>query len=198
MTDGRLVVLDDDAHGIPAAEYAAILEDRLGGWEIIHPRSPAERTAAIADATVIAGKYFAAEEVAAADSLRLFSANTAGVDHLPVDAFADAGVAVTSASGVHGPNIAEYVIGYILSFMRRHDEGRRRQQARTWRRYQAFGELAGGRSARRSASDSTRSMSNASACATPPSVAAPQSRWWGILTSCRSSREPMCSSWPVR
>jgi phosphoglycerate dehydrogenase-like enzyme len=143
MTDGRLVVLDDDAHGIPAAEYAAILEDRLGGWEIIHPRSPAERTAAIADATVIAGKYFAAEEVAAADSLQLFSANTAGVDHLPVDAFADAGVAVTSASGVHGPNIAEYVIGYILSFMRRHDEGRRRQQARTWRRYQAFGELAG-------------------------------------------------------
>lgn len=143
MTDGRLVVLDDDAHGIPAAEYAAILEDRLEGWEIIHPRSPAERTAAIADATVIAGKYFTAAEVAVADSLRLFSANTAGVDHLPVDAFADAGVAVTSASGVHGPNIAEYVIGYILSFMRRHDEGRRRQQARTWRRYQAFGELAG-------------------------------------------------------
>ena len=143
MTESKLVVLDDDAHGIPAAVYAAILEDQLPEWEILHPQSPADRTAAIADATVVAGKHFTAAEVAAADSLRLFSANTAGVDHLPLDAFADAGVAVTSASGVHGPNIAEYVIGYILSFMRRHDEGRRRQEARTWRRYQAFGELAG-------------------------------------------------------
>lgn len=143
VSEEVLVVLDDDAHGIPAARYAAILERRLPGWEVVHPQSPAGRSAAIAEATVIAGKEFAQSEVSEAGALRLFSANTAGVDHLPLDAFADAGIAVTSASGVHGPNIAEHVIGYILSFMRRHEEGRRRQRARTWRRYQAFGELAG-------------------------------------------------------
>jgi phosphoglycerate dehydrogenase-like enzyme len=50
-------------------------------------------------------------------------------------------VTVTNAAGVHGPNMAEHVIGWLLTFARRHHEGWRRQQRREWRRYKAFGEL---------------------------------------------------------
>lgn len=50
---------------------------------------------------------------------------------------------MTNASGVHGPNIAEHVLGWVLTFARRLDEGRRRQRRREWRRFQSFTELAG-------------------------------------------------------
>lgn len=138
-----VAVLDDDAHGIPAADYAEILDRRLPDREVRLAATPDEHDRYLREATVIAGKYIDAEEVAAAENLRLFACNAAGVDHLPLDALAERGVAVTNASGVHGPCIAEHVLGSVLTFARRLDEGRRRQRRREWRRFQSFTELAG-------------------------------------------------------
>ncbi|GAB7011560.1 D-2-hydroxyacid dehydrogenase [Halorubrum trueperi] len=138
-----IAVLDHDAHGIPAADYAAELQRRLPDREVRLAATPDERRRFVREATVIAGKRFSVDDVEAAQNLRLFACNAAGVDHLPLEALADRDVAVTNASGVHGPNIAEHVLGWILAFARRLDEGWRRQRRREWRRFQSFTELAG-------------------------------------------------------
>ena len=138
-----VAVLDHDAHGIPAADYAALLARRLPDREVRLAATPDEHRRYLREATVVAGKAIDADEVATAENLRLFACNSAGVDHLPLDALADRGVAVTNASGVHGPNVAEHVIGWLLTFARRLDEGRRRQRRREWRRFQSFAELSG-------------------------------------------------------
>ncbi|NIB99611.1 D-2-hydroxyacid dehydrogenase [Halobacterium sp. R2-5] len=143
MTQTDVAVLDHDAHGIPAADYADLLDRRLPDYTVHLASTPDERRDLIAEATVVAGKEISVEELEAAENLRLFACNSAGVDHLPLDELAERGVAVTNASGVHGPNIAEHVIGWVLTFARRLDEGRRRQERREWRRFQSFTELAG-------------------------------------------------------
>ncbi|MFW5950228.1 MAG: D-2-hydroxyacid dehydrogenase, partial [archaeon] len=138
-----VAVLDHDAHGIPAAEYADELQRRLPERVIRLAATPDERRRFAREATVIAGKRLSVDDVEAAQNLRLFACNAAGVDHLPLEALEEHGVAVTNASGVHGPNIAEHVLGWILAFARRLDEGWRRQERREWRRFQSFTELAG-------------------------------------------------------
>ncbi|OYR58399.1 D-2-hydroxyacid dehydrogenase [Halorubrum halodurans] len=138
-----IAVLDHDAHGIPAADYAEILRDRLPDHTVRLARTAEERRRYLAEATVVAGKWLSADELDAAENLRLFACNSAGVDHLPLEALADRGIAVTNASGVHGPNIAEHVLGWVLTFARRLDEGMRRQERREWRRFKSFTELAG-------------------------------------------------------
>ncbi|QLG63652.1 D-2-hydroxyacid dehydrogenase [Halorarum salinum] len=139
----HIVVLDDDAHAVPAADYVEILRDGLPDATVEHARMPAEVRELVPRAEVVTGKALDAETVRAAPRLELFACTTAGVNHLPLDAFEDAGVAVTNASGVHGPNMAEHVIGWLLMFTRRLDEGLRRQRRREWRRFQSFGELEG-------------------------------------------------------
>jgi phosphoglycerate dehydrogenase-like enzyme len=143
MSTIDVAVLDHDAHGIPAADYAAVLDRRLPDREVRLAATPDEHDRYLREATVVAGKDIDSEETAAAENLRLFACNAAGVDHLPLDALAERGVAVTNAAGVHGPNVAEHVLGWVLTFARRLDEGRRRQRRREWRRFQSFTELAG-------------------------------------------------------
>ena len=143
MSTIDVAVLDHDAHGIPAADYAAVLGRRLPDREVRLAATPDEHDRYLREATVVAGKEIDSEETAAAENLRLFACNAAGVDHLPLEALAERGVAVTNAAGVHGPNVAEHVLGWVLTFARRLDEGRRRQRRREWRRFQSFTELAG-------------------------------------------------------
>ena len=138
-----IAVLDHDAHGIPAADYAEILRDRLPDHTVRLARTNEERRRLLAEATVVAGGTLSDGDLEIAENLRLFACNAAGVDHLPLEELADRGVAVTNASGVHGPNIAEHVLGWVLTFVRRLDEGMRRQERREWRRFQSFTELAG-------------------------------------------------------
>jgi len=139
MTD--IVVLDGTAHGVPASECVDALRER--GIESTLVRTDAETRAALSDAEVVVGGYLSEAQLDAAPNLNLFACTSAGVGHLDLDAFRERGVAVTNASGVHGPNIAEQVIGQFLLITRRLDEGLARQEKREWRHYQAFGEFQG-------------------------------------------------------
>ncbi|ADQ65712.1 phosphoglycerate dehydrogenase-like oxidoreductase [Halogeometricum borinquense DSM 11551] len=139
----RILVLDDPAHGIPASEYADELRERLPETTVIHRETTEATVEAAADAAVITGIHLPDDVLEAAAELRLFAAASAGYDHLPLDRLRERGVTVTNASGVHGPNIAEHVIGWLLMLARSLDEGIRRQQRREWRQFQAFGELQG-------------------------------------------------------
>ncbi|AKU06314.1 D-2-hydroxyacid dehydrogenase [Haloferax gibbonsii] len=138
-----ILVLDRPTHGIPASEYAAALRERLPDATVRHPKTTAETLDAARDATVITSTSLPDDVLAAADELRLFAGAAAGYDHLPLETLRERGVLVTNASGVHGPNIAEHVLGSLLMITRRLDEGRRRQRRREWRHFQSYGELHG-------------------------------------------------------
>ncbi|MCU4742201.1 D-2-hydroxyacid dehydrogenase [Halobacteria archaeon AArc-m2/3/4] len=142
-----IVVLNGSAHGIPSSECADALRDHLSDDDrtVGLAESPAAEPDLVRDADVIVGGDLRPEVLEAAEELQLFACSSAGVGHLDLEAFEERGIAVTNASGVHGPNIAEHVLGWILLITRRLDEGIRRQNRREWNHFQAFGELQGSR-----------------------------------------------------
>jgi phosphoglycerate dehydrogenase-like enzyme len=137
-----VLVLRRGTHGLSMADYADILAERLPEHTVELARTPQDEREQVADATVLTGMDVDEELLERAGELAYFASIYAGTDHLPLSELEARGVAVTSASGVHGPNIAEHVIGQILSFVRRFHEGWKREQRREWRHYQA-GEFAG-------------------------------------------------------
>ncbi|MFC6716962.1 D-2-hydroxyacid dehydrogenase [Natrialbaceae archaeon GCM10025810] len=143
VDDFDVLVFGRGTHGVPMDEYVAALEARVPeGVAVRRARTPAEARELIPTATVATGVTIDEETLEAADELELFACAYAGTGHLPMDALAERGVAVTNASGVHGPNIGEHVLGAILAFTRRFHVGARRQRRREWRHYRAH-ELQG-------------------------------------------------------
>ena len=142
MSDPDVVVLRRDIHGMPLEGYVEALRERLPDREVRLARTPDEERALAATAPVVTGLDLRDDLLEAAGDLRLFQCLYAGVEHLPLEALAERGVAVTSAAGVHGPPAAEWVLGQVLAFARRLHEGTRRQDRREWRHFRAY-ELAG-------------------------------------------------------
>ena len=139
-----IVVRRHSVHGMAADQYADALRERLPDHDIVVARTPATERDLVADAEVITGSFLSADLLARAESLRCFASTYAGYDHLPLAELGERGVALTTASGVHGPNIAEHVIGAWLAFTRDFFAARRQQAAGVWQSYQA-GEFAGSR-----------------------------------------------------
>ncbi|MEF8853748.1 MAG: D-2-hydroxyacid dehydrogenase [Haloarculaceae archaeon] len=142
---GDILVLNDTAHGIPSERCATALRERLDDYDVRLARSDSEERDLIGDAEVAVGGHLEPDLLEDARELDLFACSSAGVGHLDLEAFRERGVAVTNASGVHGPNIAEHVLGWLLMITRRLDEGLERQADREWRHFQAMGELNGSR-----------------------------------------------------
>ncbi|ELY84210.1 D-2-hydroxyacid dehydrogenase [Natrinema gari] len=132
-----VLVLRTGTHGTPIEQYADAIRDRLPDHTVDLARTPAEEREAIENARFVTGMTLEEELLAAADSLDVFACAYAGTGHLPLAALEDRGVTVTNASGVHGPNIGEHVVGAILHFTRRFHVGERRQRRREWRHYKA-------------------------------------------------------------
>ncbi|MFB6131105.1 MAG: D-2-hydroxyacid dehydrogenase [Salinigranum sp.] len=139
----NVVVLNYAAHGVSTGEYAAAIRERLPEATVEFAGTPEEERELVPGAEVVTGKGLDESLLPRASDLRLFACLSAGVEHLPLDALRERGVAVTNASGVHGPGIAEHVVGWLLTLARRLDEGIRRQERREWRHFRPFGELAG-------------------------------------------------------
>ena len=142
MTD--IVVRRHSVHGMSTDRYADALRARLPDYDVAVGRTPSEERSLLDDATVVTGSAISESLLERADSLRLFASTYAGYDHLPLETLAERGVALTTASGVHGPNIAEYVVGAWLSFARGFLEARRRQRDHVWQAFQA-NDFAGSR-----------------------------------------------------
>lgn len=135
MTD--VLLLRRSIHGLDVDEYATALRERLPDHEIAVAHTPEEELRKARSATVVSGAGIDADLLAEAENLRLFASVSAGYDHLPLDLLAEHEVRLTSASGVHGPNVAEHVVGSFLAFARRFFEARRRQSRREWRAMQS-------------------------------------------------------------
>ncbi|WP_158056300.1 D-2-hydroxyacid dehydrogenase [Halorussus halophilus] len=143
MTDTPdLLVLRKGTHGMPAEDYAAELQERLPDHDVQLARTPKEERELITHAPIVAGMEIDESLLSHAENLELFACAYAGTGHLPMDAFEERGIAVTNASGVHGPNIGEHVVGNLLVFARRLHEGWKRQQKREWRHFRSH-ELEG-------------------------------------------------------
>ena len=137
-----VAVLRGFAHGLPSTECAEALAELAPAYDVRVARTRQEERKLVREAPIVTGGSIDEELLELAEELRLFACSSAGYNHLPLEALAERNVAVTNASGVHGPNIAEQVIGFILAFARRLPEGWRRQQRREWRHFQS-GELYG-------------------------------------------------------
>ncbi|MFC6798659.1 MULTISPECIES: D-2-hydroxyacid dehydrogenase [unclassified Haladaptatus] len=121
---------------MPVEEYAAALRARLPDHDIAVARTPSEERELIEHAPVVTGGVIDEELLDAAENLELFACVYAGYNHLPLEKLAARDIAVTTASGVHGPNIGEHVVGSMLALARSFPEGWRRQQTREWRHYE--------------------------------------------------------------
>ena len=140
MTD--LLVLRDGVHGMPIESYADELRERLPDHDVRLARTPDEERREIADAPVVTGVEIDESLLDHADDLRLFAGMYAGYGHLPMDALRARDVAVTTASGVHGPNVAEHALAAVLAFVREFPTAFDRQRYAEWRHFQTH-ELAG-------------------------------------------------------
>jgi len=137
MSEPEIAILRQKIHGLSADDYATALRSRLPETEIAVAQTPSEEQELLKEVPIATGFKMTPEEVDAAPNLDLFACVYAGVGHLDLDAFEANGTAVTNASGVHGPNIAEYVIGSILSHVRGFRQAWRQQDRNEWRSYPA-------------------------------------------------------------
>jgi phosphoglycerate dehydrogenase-like enzyme len=127
---------------MPVRNYAAAIRERLPEYNVTVAESRYEERKHISDAWIATDRAIDPELIDRAENLRLFAGLSAGYDHIPLDKLREADIAFTNASGVHGPNMAEQAIGWILTFTRGLHEGWRRQQRREWRHFHV-GELQG-------------------------------------------------------
>ncbi|WP_224270968.1 NAD(P)-dependent oxidoreductase [Haloprofundus salinisoli] len=136
-TNPDVVVLREGTEGLSMEPYAEVLRERLPDQTVALARTPKQERELVAEARIVTGISVDEELLARAERLELFACTFAGTDHLPMDALADRGVAVTNAGGIHAPGIAEQAIGNILTFTRRLHEGWRRKQRSEWRHFQS-------------------------------------------------------------
>mgnify|MGYP006275901397 CR=1 FL=1 len=137
-----VAVLRETVHGIPIDDYVAALRERLPEHEVVLARTPSEEAEAVTDADVVAGMNISDAVLENMDGVELFACAFAGTGHLPMAELTDRGVAVTNASGVHGPNMGEHALAAVLSFARRFHVARRQMERDVWRSYPTH-ELAG-------------------------------------------------------
>lgn len=137
-----VVVLREGTEGLSMESYAETLREHLPDRTVALARTPAAERGLVPLARVVTGITVSEELVADADRLELFACTFAGTDHVPVEALANEGVAVTNAGGIHAPGIAEQTIANMLIFARRLHEGWRRKSNAEWRHFQSH-EFAG-------------------------------------------------------
>jgi phosphoglycerate dehydrogenase-like enzyme len=138
-----VAVLRETVHGIPIESYVDALRERLPDHEVVLARTPSEERDVVGDADVVCGMHVSDRVLESfGDDVELFACAFAGTGHLPMDGLRERDVAVTNASGVHGPNMGEHALACILAFTRRLHVARRQAEEGVWRSYPTE-ELAG-------------------------------------------------------
>lgn len=90
--------------------------------------------ASIPDAEIAVCGNLTSAQIEAAPRLRWIAFWSAGMDGKATPQILGRNLLLTNASGVHGPNIAEHVMGFMLMFTRRLDVHFRSQLAGKWER----------------------------------------------------------------
>ncbi len=104
-----------------------------GGVELRFGRGEAAKEM-IGDAEIVVSGNVSAELLAAAPNLRWIAFWSAGMDGKATPEILARRLLLTNASGVHGPNIAEHVLGFMLMFTRELHLHMRAQTEGVWNR----------------------------------------------------------------
>ncbi|WP_459891128.1 NAD(P)-dependent oxidoreductase [Halostagnicola bangensis] len=136
-TNPDVVVLREGTEGLSMESYAETLSERLPNHAVELARTPKAERELVPQAQVVTGITIEEALLEQADRLELFACTFAGTEHVPIDALAECGVAVTNAGGIHAPGIAEQAIGNMLVFARNLHEGWRRKSNNEWRHFQS-------------------------------------------------------------
>jgi len=111
------------------------LADLLPDLDLSVAATPPETDDHLSHADAVLTGRFPAEKLDAAPELEWVQALTAGVDSFDREALADAGVALTSASGIHAEPIGEQVLAYLLTFERNVQKGMNQKHRGVWENY---------------------------------------------------------------
>lgn len=130
---GMRIVIALDPTSAEARAYERHLAP-FGDRVAVRYVGPGDLAGAVVDAEILVGQRVASEIFARAERLRWFSSWAAGIETVVTPELLARGVAVTNASGVHGPNIAEHVLGMMLMFTRDLHGYVRRQLTHQWQR----------------------------------------------------------------
>ncbi len=141
------ILIDLPAASADAAHFRAALA-RFGARIDARFATGEDFALALPDAEVVVAQKLSDDDLGRANRLRWLSSVAAGLERIATPALLARGVTVTSASGVHGPNIAEHVLAMMLMFTRGLPRLYRAQLARRWERNltsrsDGFGELTG-------------------------------------------------------
>lgn len=122
---------DPDAHDFTQAiesdaELTNRIELRFGRGETLARSLP--------DAEIVVCGNLTDAQIASAPRLRWISFWSAGMDGKATPGMRERDLLLTNASGVHGPNIAEHVLCFMLMFTRRMEVHFRSQLAGQWER----------------------------------------------------------------
>jgi phosphoglycerate dehydrogenase-like enzyme len=136
----QVAVLRQKVHGMDASRYVEMIRDHLADatlddYEVHLAETPAQERALLESAIAATGAALPDDTVSAAQNLSLFACIYAGTDHLDLDAYEDHGIAVTNASGVHGPNLSEHVVGGLITMAREFPRALDQQADGVWRSY---------------------------------------------------------------
>jgi phosphoglycerate dehydrogenase-like enzyme len=129
-----LRILVDVPPGSPDEAYFRTALARFDGRIAVTYATGDAFVRALPEADVIVAGDLTDDHLARAPHLRWLSSVAAGLDEIATPALLARNVAITSASGVHGPNIAEHLLTMILMFTRGFPKLFRAQLARRWER----------------------------------------------------------------
>lgn len=132
-----IVVFHDKIHGLDPNEYAEVIRQRWPEIDVTVARTADAKRREMESATVATGYQISSEIIEAANKLELFACTFAGTGHLPRETLKEADVEITSASGVHGPNVAEQVFAYVLADVRNLRRAWEQNKRSEWNHFQA-------------------------------------------------------------
>ncbi|TDF94089.1 D-2-hydroxyacid dehydrogenase [Paenibacillus piri] len=127
------------------SEQEAQIRQLVPDWELVHGKEREVWLPHLADAEIVAGWSSAIVEpcLRPGTKLRWVQNWGAGVDVIPLEAIADAGVMLTTASGVHPNPISETVLGMMLGLTRNIHRSVAHQLKRRWESKGPLGEMHG-------------------------------------------------------
>jgi len=137
-----VLVLPDDRpeDELTLAQFGTTLEGRLSGIDVHVGTDYGDALERIADTDIVISRHLSSEMLDVATGLEWVQSTSAGVDHYDTEALSEAGIVLTSASGVRAEAIAEQVLLYMLAFERKLHVAFRQQREHRWERFNA-GEL---------------------------------------------------------
>jgi phosphoglycerate dehydrogenase-like enzyme len=121
------------------------IREIVPNWRIVSKDDNGAYLSHLKEAEAVIGWSAAAEQLCLAPEAKLKWVQTwgAGVEKLPLEAFAARGITLTNASGVHAYPISETILAFMLMFARKLHISVRNQTAKSWQNTEPMHEIHG-------------------------------------------------------